>query len=305
MSIRKKILIQILLCTVFLYACAYIVTPAVEITPTSTAAKAWTAVVTNISTSAAGDLHIDITIRNETGDWSVMQAVKDHPAVLTVSNGKKINCNTVFVGTGGNSLAPGFQMQGYTVGTKAEPKTQLLYVECNGATAVPGSKLSVDYSYVTGPYNYYVSAKPVNDKLELNLDQVAVDLKYPIAEAVQGLIEKPDAKIAAINDCVLSLTDIKQTDTGLELSWETTNPGAYPTYVHIGTPPVVGSDGIIYGVYEDPTLADAPITLPGQKADWMTSVAVPKEVTGLYILVSVETKQQKNFTSHVVDITDK
>ena len=305
MSIKKKNLIQILLCSVFLYACAYIVTPAVEVTPTSTAAKAWTALVTNISTSAAGDLHIEITIRNETGDWSVMQAVKNHPAVLTLSSGKTINCTTVFVGTGGNSLAPGFQMRGYTGGTKAEPKTQLLYVECNGAAAAPGSKLSVDYSYVTGPYNYYVTSNPVNEKLELNLDQLSVDLKYPIAEPVQGFIEKPGAKIAAINDCGLTLTDIKRTDTGLELAWETTNPGAYPTYVHIGTPPVIGSDGIIYGFYEDPTLADAPITLPGQKADWTTTVAVPNEATGLYILVSVETKQQKNFTSHVVDITDK
>ena len=94
-------------------------------------------------------------------------------------------------------------------------------------------------------------------------------------------------------------------DTGLELAWETNNPGAYPTYVHIGIPPAIGSDGILYGLYEDPTLADAPITLPGEKADWTTVVVLPKDVTGLYILVSVETKQQKNFTSHAVDITDK
>ena len=305
MKSRKKNIIQILLCSVFLYSCAYIVTPVVEVTQISTSAKGWTAEATNVGTSGTGDLHIDITIRNETGDWSVMQAVKDHPAVLTASSGKTINCDTVFVGTGGNSLAPGFQMRGYTSGTKTEPKTQLLYVDCKGATVAPGFKLSVDYSYITGPYNYYVAAHPVNEKLELNLDQVAANLKYPIAEPVQGLIENPAAKIVAINDCILTLTDTKRTDTSLELAWETNNPGAYPTYVHIGNPPVIGSDGIIYGVYEDPTLADAPITLPGQKADWMTSVAVPKEVTGLYILVSVETKQQKNFTSHVVDITDK
>jgi hypothetical protein len=305
MSIRKKNLIQILLCTVFLYACAYIVTPAVDVTPTSTTAKGWTALVAKVGTSNAGDLHIDITIRNETGDWSNMQAVPGHPAVLTVSGGKTTNCDTVFVSTGGNSLAPGFQMRGYMGGTEAEPKTQLLYVECKGAAAAPGSKLSIDYSYVTGPYNYYVAAHPVSEKFELNLDEVAADLKYPIAEPVQGLIEKPGAKIVAINDCILTLTDAKRTDTGLELAWETNNPGTYPTYVHIGTPPVIGSDGILYGFYEDPTLADAPITLPSQKADWTTGVAVPKDVTGFYILVSVETKQQKNFTSHVVDITDK
>jgi hypothetical protein len=304
MRIRKKNLIQILLCSLFLYACAYVVTPAVEVTPTSTSAKGWLALVTKVDTSSAGDLHIDITIRNETGDWSKMDAVAGRPAVLT-SGGKTTNCETVFIGTGGNYLAPGFQMRGYTGGTVAAPKTQLLYVECKGATAAPASRLSIDYSYVTGKYNYYVAVQPVNEKLVVNLDEVASDLKYPLADPIEGLVEPSGAKIVAINDCILTLTDAKRTDTGLELAWETNNPGAYPTYVHIGTPPVIGSDGVIYGFYKDPTLADAPITLPGQKADWTTSVAVPKDSTGLYILVSVETKQQKNFTSHVVDITDK
>jgi hypothetical protein len=289
---------------VFLYACAYIVTPAVEVTPTSISAKGWLALVTKVGPSSAGDLHIDITIRNETGDWSKMEAAAGRPALLT-SGGKTANCDTVFVSTGGNYLAPGFQMRGYTGGTVAEPKTQLLYVECKGVTAAPASKLSIDYNYVTGKYNYYVAVKPVSEKLVVNLDEVASDLKYPLADPIEGLVEPADAKIVAINDCILTLTDAKRTDTGLELAWETNNPGAYPTYVHIGIPPVIGSDGIIYGFYTDPTLADAPITLPSQKANWTTSVAVPQDTTGLYILVSVETKQQKNFTSHVVDITNK
>jgi hypothetical protein len=68
---------------------------------------------------------------------------------------------------------------------------------------------------------------------------------------------------------------------------------------------VIGADGIIYGTYRSPSLVDAPITLPGQKAEWTTEVAVPKDVTGLYILLSVESRQQKLFVSHVVDITDK
>jgi hypothetical protein len=233
-----------------------------------------------------------------------MEAAAGRPALLT-SGGKTANCDTVFVSTGGNYLAPGFQMRGYTGGTVAEPKTQLLYVECKGVTAAPASKLSIDYNYVTGKYNYYVAVKPVSEKLVVNLDEVASDLKYPLADPIEGLVEPADAKIVAINDCILTLTDAKRTDTGLELAWETNNPGAYPTYVHIGIPPVIGSDGIIYGFYTDPTLADAPITLPSQKANWTTSVAVPQDTTGLYILVSVETKQQKNFTSHVVDITNK
>lgn len=304
MSTRKKNLIQILLCSFFLYACAYIVTPAADLNTGSSTGKGWSALVTNVGASSAGDLHIDIAIRNDTGDWSTMQATAGHPAMLTVG-GKTKNCDTVFVSTGGNRLAPGFQMRGFTSGTKSEPKTQLLYVECKGASAAPGSKLSVEYGYVTGPYNYYVSAIPVNATLELNLDQVAKDLKYPFTDAAPDLIEKASGKITAINDCVLTLTDVKRTDAGLEFAWETKNPGTYPTYVHIGTPPVIASDGILYGLYEDPTLADAPITLPGEKADWTTTVAVPKDATGLYILVSVETKQQKNFTSHAIDITDK
>jgi hypothetical protein len=304
MSVNKKNLIQILICSLFLYACAYIVTPVPEGGALSTGGKGWSALVTNVAPTASGDLHIDISIRNETGDWSAMQAIAGRPAVLT-NSGKNTDCDTVFVGTGGNRLAPGFQMRGYTAGTKLEPKPQLLYVECKGAAAAPGSKLSMDYGYVTGPYNYYVTAKPVNAELVLDLDQVVKDLKYPLAESVPGLVEKSDAQIVAINDCSLTLTDVKRTDTGLEFAWETKNPGTYPTYVHIGTPPAIGSDGIVYGLYEDPTLADAPITLPAEKADWTSVVAVPKDVTGLYILVSVETKQQKNFTSHVIDITAK
>jgi hypothetical protein len=303
MQIRIKRWIPMLLCGVFLLSCAYIVTPVMEITPTSASSKGWSGMVTNVGTSAAGDLHIDVTIRNETGDWSAMQAA-DHPAVL-VRGGKNTNCDTVFIGTGGHRLAPGFQMRGYTGGTKAAPTTQLLYVECKGATADPGSKLTIDYSYVTGIFNYYVPSPSFNAKLELSLDPVAGDLKYPVAETVEGLAQKPGDKISAINSCTLTLTDVARTDTGLEFSWQTENPGAYQTYVHIGIPPVIGSDGIIYGLYEAPNLEDAPITLPGQKANWKTAVAVPKDVTGLYILLSVEDKQQKNFWNHLIDITGK
>jgi hypothetical protein len=304
MRIRKKNLIPMILCGAFLLSCAYIVTPIMEITPTFVSSKGWTGMVTNVGASSAGDLHIDIAIRNETGDWSAMQAAADHPAVLA-SGGKNTNCDKVFIGTGGHRLAPGFQMRGYTGGSKAAPNIQLLYVECKGATAAPGSKLTIDFSYVNGVFNYYVPSTSFSGKLELNLDQVAGDLKYPVAEAVPGLVQKPGDKLVAINSCTLTLTDVVRTDTGLEFSWETQNPGAYQTYVHIGIPPVIGSDGIIYGIYGAPNLEDAPITLPGQTADWKTTAAVPKDVTGLYILLSVEEKQQKNFWNHLIDITDK
>jgi hypothetical protein len=139
----------------------------------------------------------------------------------------------------------------------------------------------------------------------LDLDQIAKDLKYPVATPVAGLIEKVGDKISAINNFSLILNDAKRIDTGLELHWQDENPSDYPNYVYIGTPPVIGADGIIYGLYEDPSIADATITLPHDKAEWTTTVAVPNNVTGLYVLVSVETRQSKYFVSHVIDITAK
>jgi hypothetical protein len=288
-----------------LNAGGYVVIPAIAVTPTPKGAKGWTAMVTNVGKNDGGDLHIDLTIRNDTEAWSVMQADEGKPAILTTSDGKRINCDTVFVGTGGTSLAPGFQMRGYTGGTKAANKTQLLFVECKGAVVPSGSKLSIGYSYVTGAYDLHVPSVPANGTMVLDLDQVAKDVKYPIAIPVAGLIEKVGDKINAINSFTLTLTDAKRTNTGLELQWQDYNPSDYPNYVHIGTPPVIGADGIIYGLYEDPSIADATIALSKATAEWTTAVMVPKDVTGLYVLVSVETRQSKYFVSHVIDITNK
>ena len=44
-------------------------------------------------------------------------------------------------------------MRGYQAGPKKTPTTELIRVECAGATAGPGAKLAIDYSYVTGEYN--------------------------------------------------------------------------------------------------------------------------------------------------------
>jgi hypothetical protein len=302
----KKALIPILVCALFLSACDYIVLPEDLDTPISAASKGWSAVATNVGKSDAGDLHIDLTIRNETFDWSAMQAAAGKPAVLTAGDGKTTNCDTVLVSTGGHRLAPGFQMRGFTAGTKAEPKTQLIYVECKDAEAPPGSKLSVNYSYVTGEYNYYYpEANKVDSTLEVDLDQVATDLNYPIAEPVEGLMQKPGTEITAINDVVLTLTDVERTDNGLQFKWQTSNPGEYPSYVHIGDPPVIGADGIFYGFYESPDIASVPITPAGDKAEWATEVAVPQDVKGLCIMLSVESKKQRLFVNYAVDISDK
>jgi hypothetical protein len=300
----KKVAL-LLLIGFFLTACAYIVTPEPITTPTSASSKGWSAFVTKVGPSEIGDLRIEISIRNDTAEWSVMQAVPDKPALLTSKDGKTTDCETVFVGTGGNSLAPGFQMRGYTGGTKMEPQTQLLYVECKGVKAEPGSTLKISYSYTTGNLSYYITPKATNGDLTLNLDEVVSDAKYPIGEKIDGLIEKPGVPIEAINKCMLTLTDVKRTDTGLELYWDNTNPSQSPTYVHNGKPPVIGSDGIIYGFYESPHLADTPITPVGGKSNWTTTVVAPKDATGLYLLVGVESKQQRYFIFHVIDLTDK
>jgi hypothetical protein len=302
----KKALVPVLVCALLLCACDYIVLPEDLDSYTSTKSEGWSAVVTNVGKSDTGDLHIDLTIRNKTGDWSAMETTAAKPAVLTAGDGKTTKCDTVFVGTGGHRLAPGFQMRGYIGGTRAEQKTQSIYVECKGAEAAPGSTLTIDYSYVTGEYNYYYADESeVDATLEVKLDEVATDLTYPVAEAIEGLIQKPGAEITAINDVVLVLTGVERTDTGLLFAWQTSNPGEYPTYVHVGNPPVIGADGIIYGFYETPDIVSVPITPAGDKAEWTTETTVPQDARGLYILLSVESKKQRLFVNYAVDITDK
>ena len=303
MSIRKA-LIPLLACALLLCACDYIVLPEDLDSGVTEGSGAWSAVVTGVDESSAGDLHIALTLRNETGRWSAMQAA-DGPAVLK-GDGKSTTCDTVWVGTGGQRLAPGFQMQGYTGGTKTEPAIQLIYVECRGGELVTGSTLSIDYSYVTGEYNYYdQDATRVDAALEVELDAVAAGLTYPVAEPVVGLILPANTAITAINNVALSLTNVERNDEGLVFHWRTQNPGEYPSYVHVGNPPVIGNDGIVYGFYETPDIVSVPITPAGGGTEWTTGVAVPPEVKGLYLLLSVESGKQRFFTFYAVDLTDK
>lgn len=289
------------------FACRYIVLPeGIEASNVSgKGTDGWSAVATNISQSDNGNLHIDIAVRNDTGDWSAMKATEGKPAVLTIDGNNK-NCDTVFVNSGGHRLAPGFQMRGYTAGTKYEPETQLIYVECPGEELTSGSMLSIPYSYVTGQYNYYEQDKnQVDGILEINLDEIASGLTYPMADSMDGLIQQPDIEIVALNKVVLSLLDTQRIENGLQFKWQTTNPGEYPTYVHIGNPPVIGEDGILYGFYETPDIVDVPITPAGESAEWTTEVPVPEDVKGFYTLLSVETGKARLFQNYAVDISDK
>ena len=307
MSIRKVLAPILLAYLIISFACKYIVLPegleAMEAAGKGSAG--WSAVATKVEKSDQGDLSVGITIRNETGDWSAMEASAGKPAVLS-SDGKNISCDTVYVSTGGHRIAPGFQMSGYTSGTKKEPTIQPIHVECPGAEITSGSVLSIPYSYVTGQYNYYEQDKnKVEDTLEIDLDQVAADLKYPVYEEIEGLIQKSDIEIIAINKVVLTLTDVQRTEDGFQFSWSTFNPGEYPSYVHIGTPPVIGEDGNLYGFYETPDIVSVPITPAGGNAQWTTEVSVPEDVNGFYIMLSVETGKARLFANYAIDITEQ
>jgi hypothetical protein len=303
---RYLIVTGLLAFAMFFSACAYIVLPEEQASNTMGENKGWQGLVTKVGKNESGDLHVDLALRNNTGDWSTFQTAKDATANLKTSDGKTTTCKTVNVGTGGHRLAPGFQIRGYTAGTKKEPKIQTLYIECAGAGDPKGATLSFDYTYYNGWYNYYdKTANKTAGTMELVLDEVAGDLKYPVAESLDGLALTADTKITALNKCVLTLSSASRTATGMDLKWVNTNPGEYPSYVHIGLPPVVGTDGIIYGLYESPDIATVPVSQPGKASEWVTSVMLPKEVTGLYVMVSVESKQQRMFANYLVDITDK
>src|SRR3990172_3072600 len=222
-------------------SCNYIVLPPEEDNAAALLDRGWSAVATNLGHSASGDLQVELTIRNETAAWSAKRASSEEPAVLTAGDGSEAECDASRFGSGGHRLAPGFQMRGYTAGTRPEPEIQLILVECAGVEAAAGSTLSIDYTYVSGDYNYYnQQSNQLETTLDVPLDSVASELQYPIAEPVEGLIRTPDTEITAINDVVLKLISTERTGQGLRFAWQTSNPGEYPTYVHIGIPPVIG-----------------------------------------------------------------
>jgi hypothetical protein len=46
-----------------------------------------------------------------------------------------------------------------------------------------------------------------------------------------------------------------------------------------------------------------PLTPAGGTAEWTTTVAVPGEVSGLYLPLSVESKKQRYFVNYLLDLT--
>ncbi len=284
--------------------CEYVVVPPDDGGSGGEPSEGWTAMATTIAPDPSGGLRIDLTIVNRTGDWSAMTVVPGSATTLTAGDGATVPCESVDVGTGGHRLAPGFQMRGFIGGTKASPETTAIAVSCAGATDASGASLTIPYRYVTGEYDYYdPEATQTDATLEVDLDAPASGLTYPVAEPIEGLIQAADAPMTGINDVVLRLEGIERGGEVLTSSWIAENPGEYPSSIHIGEPPVIGSDGIVYGFWESPDLASVPITPPGESVSWTTEVAVPDDVAGLVMLLSVESKKARTFVNYALDIS--
>lgn len=305
---KKKFFILIFL-TLFLFACQYIVLPAgVELAANEGGASegTWTGIVTGTEVTDTGSLRIEIIIRNDVGDWSAMRAADGQAAVLIPASGPEVECETVFIGTGGHRLAPGFQMRGFEV--EGQPEPQLLYVECAGVTDSRGATLRVDYISFIGELDYYVEVEEENKvegSLEVNLDDVVTGLTYPVGTPVEGLIQAADQEIVALSENVISLLDIQRDETGIVFTWQNFNPSKFPLKTHIGIPPVIGDDGIIYGVYKTLDIPEVPLTPANSNVEWTTEVAVPDDVGNLYILLSVESKKPRTYLNYALDITDR
>lgn len=306
MKARKILFAALLAYMIFSLACAYIVLPAgIEEEQAGEGSEGWSAVVTNVGNSESGDLRIDLTIRNETGEWSTMHAVENKPAILTGGDGNTVSCDTVNVGTGSHRFPPGFQMRGFTTGKGDAPETQLLYVECQGAEAGPGSKLVIDYVSFEGELDDYdPEANKSEGKLELNLDEVVGDLTYPVFSAKEDLILDAGTSITALSDNEISLLETNRTDEGLEFTWQNINPTKFALKTHIGTPPVIGTDGIIYGPYEIIDIVPVPLTPANEKIEWTTEVTAPQDIGGFYILLSVESKKPRTYLNYALDISE-
>ncbi len=292
------------LCAV-LAGCDYIVIPESKATaPPAVAEGIWTAVATDVEETADG-LRVELAMRNDAGDWSAMEMAEGRSAMLVDASGSSTRCGTAVVGTGGVSIPPGFIMRGFTGGTRFEPQTELLRVECEGAALAAGSQLRIPYEFSTGEFNFYRPEAAKSGTLEVDLDAPIEDLAYPIGTETDLVFTQVGEPIEAINKIVLTLVGFERTDGEIQFTWRTDNPTNYQAYVHIGNPSVIGSDGILYGLYRAPHLVDTPITLANDSAEWTTSVEVPADVTDLYVLPSVESKQQKNYVSYAIELTEE
>lgn len=262
--------------------------------------QGWTLLPLNITNSDAGDLRVELAARNDTGLWSAMAAT-EQPATLKTSGGQELACATVQVSSGGHYVPPGFQFRGYTL---KDGSTRLLTVECKGADPY-GAKLVVPYAYVTGEYDYYAQEKgKVEGLLEADLGKVQGTLAFPVATAGLVTPQPLTEPITALNDTTLTNVAASRTADAITFKWNVANPGEYDTKVHIGEPPVLGSDGIIYGARVSPDIVDQPFATAKGGAEFETTVKVPAEVNGLFLLLSVEQGRERRFANYLIDLSE-
>lgn len=307
-SKRLRIFI-LLLISFFTFACAYVVVPEDIVIPEKegeTTGKEWSAVAAKVSNAASGALQVEITIINNTGDWSKLEALPDTPALLVAEDDKSTTCDVVNVSTGGHRLAPGFQARGFVASVEGKLQTQLLGVECGNATLAPGSKLTIKYASYSGILDDYAPEGNRSEGiLEIDLDNIESGLLYPIATPVEGLIQPMSTALTGLSENVVTLLDASRVESGLQLTWQNFNPSKFALKTHIGIPPVIGADGIIYGEYEILDMAPVPLTPPNENVEWITEVSVPSDVKGLYVLLSLESKKPRTYVNYVLDISDK
>jgi hypothetical protein len=197
-------------------------------------------------------------------------------------------------------------MRGYSTMKEDQVSTQLLYVDCKGMDGKVGTELTVNYVSFQGDLDDYApDANKEEGVLKIDLGEVKTDLVYPIAESIDGLVLPSDQSIIALSENVVTLKDIQRTDSGFQFTWQNFNPSKFPLKTHIGTPPVIGETGIIYGVYETLDMIDVPITPAQENMEWLTEVVAPQEEKGFYILLSVESKKPRTYVNYAIDISDK
>ena len=261
----------------------------------------WGAVATKVEATDAGDLAVELTIRNDTGAWSVMEATG--PAVLTAGDGSTSSCATVKVGSGGHRLAPGPPGAATRRALKKTPTTEPIRVECAGATAGPGAKLALDYHYVTGEYNYYdPDATRVQGAARGPARRAGGGSRLPDRRPGRG--PGPAGRPRDNGDqrrrpAAGGRAPVRRPPRARLGDHE---PGEYPASVHIGTPPVIGDDGIIYGYYESSDLASVPLTPAGGTQDGRRAWRSRRARRGS-TSCSRWVRERRLFTNYLLDLT--
>ena len=127
----------------------------------------------------------------------------------------------------------------------------------------------------------------------MNLGEITTDLSLPVGEPVDGVIQAAYTKITALNNGTLALAGVERIGPTLVLA----------SSVHVGNPPAIGDDGILYGNYENPDIVSAPITPAGGSVEWTTRGWGPRGRDRLIVLPSVESKQQRLFVNYALDVS--